>query len=56
MPLPKPPTRKAAILSQTDFEVQAAPRPGRAGGKPRAEPATGSGPELYLKFAASTCS
>ncbi|RVT50395.1 PhoH family protein [Rubrivivax albus] len=26
MPLPKPPTRKAALLSATDFEKQAAPR------------------------------
>ena len=46
MPLPKPPTRKAAILSQTDFEVQAAPRAGRSGGKSNAD-AAGSGPDLF---------
>jgi len=27
MPLPKPPTKKAALLSATDFDSQAAPRP-----------------------------
>jgi PhoH-like ATPase len=27
MPLPKPPTKKAALLSATDFESQAAPKP-----------------------------
>ena len=36
MPLPKPPTRKAALLSAADFEPQAAPKSGRRGAK--AEP------------------
>ncbi len=42
MPLPKPPTSKATILSPNDFEAQAAPRADRKGGKRRAEPATAS--------------
>jgi PhoH-like ATPase len=29
MPLPKPPTARAAVLSATDFETQAAPKPAR---------------------------
>jgi PhoH-like ATPase len=29
MPLPKPPARKASLLSAADFESQAAPKPGR---------------------------
>lgn len=39
MPLPKPPTTKATILSPADFESQAAPRADRKGAKSRAEPA-----------------
>ena len=46
MPLPKPPTSKAAILSQADFEVQAAPRAARSGQKARTEPSAGTGPGL----------
>jgi PhoH-like ATPase len=37
MPLPKPPARKAAILSATDFEAQAAPRTDKKSLKPRAD-------------------
>ncbi len=39
MPLPKPPTRKAALLSNTDFDAQAAPKPEKKTLKsPAAEP------------------
>ena len=31
MPLPKPPAKRAALLDASDFEAQAAPRPGRHG-------------------------
>jgi PhoH-like ATPase len=37
MPLPKPPASKAAILSATDFDAQAAPRQGKKTQKPRAD-------------------
>jgi PhoH-like ATPase len=46
MPLPKPPSTKAAILSQADFESQAAPRADRKGGKSRTEPVQGPSLEL----------
>ena len=46
MPLPKPPDNKAAMLSQADFESQAAPRTERKGGRPRSE--TVAGPALDL--------
>jgi PhoH-like ATPase len=36
MPLPKPPTKKAALLSATDFESQAAPKPEKRTLKARA--------------------
>jgi PhoH-like ATPase len=41
MPLPKPPARKAALLSAAEFEAQAAPKPGKRTLKPApaAEPA-----------------
>jgi PhoH-like ATPase len=47
MPLPKPPATKAALLSPTDFDAQAAPRTGKKSIKPAAlaEPAP-SGPTL----------
>ena len=38
MPLPKPPARKAAILSPADFEAQAAPRPEKKSSRARQEP------------------
>jgi len=44
MPLPKPPARKAAVLSPADFEAQAAPRPDKRSQRARAEdlpPASG---------------
>jgi len=47
MPLPKPPTAKAAILSPADFEAQSAPRAGRSGGKSRAEPRAGASLDLF---------
>ena len=48
MPLPKPPTRKAAILSQADFEAQAAPRSDeRKGGKPRADAVSSTSLDLF---------
>jgi len=48
MPLPKPPAKKASLLSATDFESQAAPKPGKRSQKTGlvAEPA--SPPELNL--------
>ena len=47
MPLPKPPARKAAVLSPADFEAQAAPRPDKRSQRARAEdPPPGS--ELSL--------
>jgi PhoH-like ATPase len=44
MPLPKPPARKAALLSPSDYESQAAPKTGRKTLKPSpaAEPAPGT--------------
>ena len=47
MPLPKPPSTKAAILSQADFESQAAPRADRKGAKSRSEPMAGPSLDLY---------
>ena len=47
MPLPKPPANKAAILSQADFESQAAPRTERKGGRPRTETAAESALNLF---------
>ncbi len=47
MPLPKPPANKAAILSQADFESQAAPRTERKGGRARTETAAGSALNLF---------
>jgi len=39
MPLPKPPARKAALLSSSDFDSQAAPKADKRSLKTRAEPA-----------------
>ena len=40
MPLPKPPAKKASLLSSSDFDSQAAPKPGkRTTGPARQEPA-----------------
>jgi PhoH-like ATPase len=39
MPLPKPPTRKAALLSAVDYDNQAAPKAGRPGPRAAAAPA-----------------
>jgi PhoH-like ATPase len=40
MPLPKPPAKRAALLTTADFESQAAPKPGKRSQKhPSAEPA-----------------
>lgn len=39
MPLPKPPTKKAALLSAADFEAQAAPKPQKRSIKATAEAA-----------------
>ena len=47
MPLPKPPTAKAAILSSADFESQAAPRADRKGGKSRNEADGGASLDLF---------
>ena len=46
MPLPKPPASKAALLSQADFEAQAAPRTDRKRGKSPAEPVAGAALDL----------
>jgi PhoH-like ATPase len=48
MPLPKPPTRKAALLSATDYEAQAAPKAERRGtrGSPAHEPPAAAPVEL----------
>jgi len=48
MPLPKPPAKRAALLTQTDFDSQAAPKPGKRSQKTHllAEPA--SPPELSM--------
>ena len=48
MPLPKPPTTKATILSQADFEAQAAPRAGRKSNpKGRGEAITDDSLDLF---------
>ena len=48
MPLPKPPAKRAALLTATDFDSQAAPKPGKRAQKtsPSAEPASPA--ELHL--------
>ncbi|HUG23656.1 PhoH family protein [Piscinibacter sp.] len=49
MPLPKPPAKRAALLTPTDFESQAAPRPGKRSQKTSlsAEPASPAELNLY---------
>ncbi len=49
MPLPKPPAKRAALLSPADFESQAAPRPGKRAPKtrPAAEPASPAVMDLF---------
>ena len=49
MPLPKPPAKRAALLSQADFESQAAPQPGKRPQKTRvaAEPAAPAVLDLF---------
>src|SRR5262245_21279546 len=46
MPLPKPPTKKATLLSDRDFESQAAPKPGKriAARSPQTSSDSASGP------------
>jgi PhoH-like ATPase len=51
MPLPKPPARKAALLSAADYESQAAPRPSRRDTpKPAYAAETESGPGVLDLF------
>jgi PhoH-like ATPase len=49
MPLPKPPAKKASLLTATDFESQAAPKPGKRSQKTSlvAEPASPAELNLY---------
>ncbi|HWH80699.1 MAG TPA: PhoH family protein, partial [Burkholderiaceae bacterium] len=49
MPLPKPPAKRASLLSAADFDSQAAPQPGKRPQKTRAahEPASPASVELY---------
>ena len=46
MPLPKPPAKRASLLSAADFESQAAPQPGKRPNKTRAAAAEPSAPAL----------
>ncbi len=54
MPLPKPPAKRAAILTPADFESQAAPKPGKRPQKTRnsAEPASPALLDLFDTHAA----
>ena len=47
MPLPKPPTTKAALLSSADLDIQAAPRADKRGGKSRVEPVVPASLDLF---------
>ncbi len=47
MPLPKPPTAKAALLSSADLDTRAAPRADKRGGKSRAEPVLPASLDLF---------
>ncbi|MDE2095300.1 MAG: PhoH family protein, partial [Burkholderiales bacterium] len=49
MPLPKPPAKRASLLTPADFESQAAPQPGKRPQKTRSavEPASPALLELY---------
>ena len=48
MPLPKPPAKRAALLTPADFDSQAAPKTGKRNQKPRstAESALGDAVQL----------
>jgi PhoH-like ATPase len=48
MPLPKPPAKRAALLTQSDFDSQAAPKPGKRSQKTLASAEPASPPELHL--------
>jgi PhoH-like ATPase len=48
MPLPKPPTQKAALLAAADFEAQAAPRHDKRSTKPAASAELAAGASLDL--------
>ena len=49
MPLPKPPVKRAALLTPADFEAQAAPKPGKRSSKTQAaiEPASPAVLDLF---------
>ncbi|MDO9316448.1 MAG: PhoH family protein [Burkholderiaceae bacterium] len=47
MPLPKPPAKRASLLSVTDFESQAAPKPAKRSPRAAAEPAAPAELNLY---------
>ncbi|WP_280155695.1 PhoH family protein [Piscinibacter sp. XHJ-5] len=48
MPLPKPPAKRASLLTQTDFDSQAAPKPGKRSNKTSSSAEPASGAELHL--------
>ena len=48
MPLPKPPAKRAAILTPADFEAQAAPKPGKRSHKTTLSAEPASSAELHL--------
>lgn len=48
MPLPKPPAKRASLLTQTDFDSQAAPKPGKRSNKSSSSAEPASGAELHL--------
>ena len=48
MPLPKPPAKRASLLTQTDFDSQAAPKPGKRSNKTSSSAEPASGGELHL--------
>jgi PhoH-like ATPase len=48
MPLPKPPAKRAAILTPADFEAQAAPKPGKRSQKTTLSAEPASSAELHL--------
>src|SRR4051812_45422677 len=49
MPLPKPPAKRAALLTPSDFEAQAAPKPAKRGQKTSAVSEPASPAELTLQ-------
>ncbi|HEX6705516.1 MAG TPA: PhoH family protein [Albitalea sp.] len=48
MPLPKPPAKRATLLTQTDFDSQAAPKPGKRSQKTSSSAEPASPAELHL--------